>query len=78
METPENIIKRFKKAIDDNRFSIDIELEMIDILVNKYNPMTVSEVAKKKGVKQPYISKLLKEGKLMYLKFGSQKLIICE
>ena len=78
METPENTIERFKKVINGNRFSMDIELEMLDILVNKYNPMTVSDVAKKRGQSKAYISKLLKQNKIMYLQFGSQKLIICE
>ena len=78
METPTNTIDRFKKVISDNRFSMDVELEMLDILVNKYNPMTASDLAKKRGVSQPYIAKLLKNNKLMYLQFGSCKLIICE
>ena len=78
METTENTIERFKKVINGNRFSMDIELEMLDILVNKYNPMTVSDVAKKRGQSKAYISKLLKQNKIMYLQFGSQKLIICE
>lgn len=37
MEDPDNVVARFKKAIDVNRFTITQELEMLDILVNKYN-----------------------------------------
>lgn len=76
MKNTVNIKGKFKKAINDNRFTIDEELYMLDILVNKYNPRGVSDYAKEVGKSQPYISKLLKKGKLMHLSFGSIKLII--
>lgn len=78
METPENTKKKFRKAISDNRFTMDVELDMIHTLVTKYNPMTISDLARKRGVKPSYISKLVKNGKVMFLEFGSQKLIIGE
>ncbi len=57
---------------------MDEELSMIQILVNKYNPISISDLAKKRGVSQPAISKQLKKGKIMYLQFGSAKIIIAE
>tara|TARA_R110002050_G_scaffold59870_2_gene133325 strand:- start:2007 stop:2243 length:237 start_codon:yes stop_codon:yes gene_type:complete len=78
MKTPENTIDRFKKALDENRFTMDVELGMLELLVMKYNPMSISDLARKRGVTQPAISKQLKEGKLMYIQFGSIKIIIGE
>lgn len=78
MKNTANTVDRFKKAIHDNRFSLSEEIQMIEILVNKYNPMTVSDLAKKQNVSQPAISKRLKKGKLMYIELGSCKLILGE
>lgn len=76
MKKTESTVDRFRKAINDNRFTMTEELEMLDILVNKYNPRSVSDYAKEVGKSQPYISKILKQGKIMFLQFGSIKLII--
>lgn len=76
MKNTGNTVYRFKKAISNNRFTIQEELQMLECLVNKYNPRSISDYAKEKGKSQPYISKILKQGKLMYLKFGSIKVII--
>lgn len=78
MKNQTDVVVRFKKAIDDNRFNMTQELEMLDILVNKYNPMSISDLARKRGVSQPAISKQLKNGKIMYLNLGSSKIIIGE
>lgn len=78
METPENTLERFNQALDDNRFTMDAELGMMQSLVMKYNPMSISDYARKKGVSQPYISNQLKAGKIMFIEFGSIKLILGE
>ena len=78
MKTPENAVKIFEKVINDNYFTMEQELRMLQVLVNKYNPMSITDLAKLRGISQPAISKKLKNGKLMYLQFGSVKLIICE
>ena len=78
MKKSTNTIDRFKKVINDNRFTMTEELKMLSILVNKYNPMSITDLAKKRGVSTAAISKQLKKGKIMYLQFGSQKVIIGE
>ncbi len=78
MKSLDNTIERFKKALDENRFTMDIELIMLELLVMKYNPMSISDLARKKNVSQPAISKQLKDGKIMYIQFGSTKIIIGE
>jgi len=78
MTTPEKIRDNIKKVITDNMLPMDYELELFELWVNKFNPQTASDLARKQNVSAPAISKKLKKGKLMYLEFGSQKLIICE
>lgn len=76
MKKPLTALERFKKAIDINRFRMDEELEMINILVNKYNFMSVSEYARKENISQPAALKRLKGGKVMYVEMIGRKFII--
>lgn len=78
MENTENIIERFEKVINDNRFTYDVELKFMQILINKYNPMSISDLARKRKLSTAAISKQLKNGKVQYLEFGSLKVIIGE
>ena len=70
------VTERFKKAINVNQFTIDEELEMINLLVNKYNFMSVSEYARKIGKSQPAALKRLKNGKVMFIEMIGRKFII--
>lgn len=76
MEDPDNVVSRFKKAIDVNRFTITQELEMLDILVNKYNFKSVSEYARDQGITQPAALKRLSRGRVMYVEMIGRKFII--
>lgn len=70
------VIDRFRKAININRFTITQELEMINILVKKYNFMSVSQYARKENISQPAALKRLKSGKVMYIEMIGKKFII--
>lgn len=76
MEKSMTAVERFKKAIDVNRFRMDEELNMLDILVNKYNFMSVSQYARKEKISQPAALKRLKTGKVMYVEMIGRKFII--
>jgi len=76
MKNTATAVERFKKAIEVNRFRMDEELEMMNILVNKYNFLSVSEYARKEKISQPAALKRLKTGKVMFLKMINRKFII--
>lgn len=54
------------------------ELTFIDLLVNKYNLMTISSYAKANNVSQPYISRLVKECKIEYIDINNTKFILSD
>jgi hypothetical protein len=76
MGKPLNITERFEKAINTNQFTIDEELNMIDVLVKKYNFLSVSQYARKENISQPGALKRLKSGKVMYIEMIGRKFII--
>jgi len=76
MEKSMTVTERFKKAIDVNFFRMDEELEMISILVNKYNFLSVSQYAKRENISQPAALKRLNSGKVMYVEMIGRKFII--
>lgn len=76
METPVKPIDRFKKAINDNRFTMDVELEMIKHLVNKYNFISVAQYARNENISPPAALKRLKAGKVMYINMIGRDFII--
>ena len=76
MKKPMTAVERFEKAIKVNRFRMDEELEMINILVNKYNFLSVSEYARKEKISQPAALKRLTTGKVMFIEMINRKFII--
>lgn len=76
MKKTENVIDRFEKAIKLNRFTITEELQMLNLLVNKYNFKSVSEYARQEKISQPAALKRLKGGKVMYVEMIGRKFII--
>ena len=69
-------IDRFKKAINDNQFTMDVELEMINHLVNKYNFISVAEYARKESISSPAALKRIATGKVMYVEMIGKKFVI--
>jgi hypothetical protein len=76
MKNPITAVERFRKAIKVNRFLMDEELQMMAILVNKYNFISVSEYARKEKISQPAALKRLKTGRVMYVEMINRKFII--
>ena len=67
MTDSENIRVRIEKVIKYNRLTMTDELKLLETLVMKYN-----RVLKKVGKSQPYISKLVSQGKLMNIKLANK------
>jgi hypothetical protein len=65
-----------KKAINVNQLTITEELEIVNLLVNKYNFVSVSQYARNEGISQPGALKRLKNGKVMYIEMIGRKFII--
>lgn len=76
MERPVNVVQRFKKAIDSNLFLMHEELEMIELLVNKYNFISVSQYARNHKISQPGALKRVESGNVMYIEMIGKKFII--
>jgi hypothetical protein len=49
MKTTENI-ERFRRAVENDRFTMFEELQMAKILLEKYSFISLSQYAKKEGV----------------------------
>jgi hypothetical protein len=49
MKTTENI-ERFRRAVENNKFTMFEELQMTAILLEKYNFISLGQYAKKEGV----------------------------
>ena len=59
METLTNK-EKFKKAVEEDKFTMDEELYFMTILVDKYNPISKSEYAKKEGISPQGVESRLK------------------
>ena len=66
MESTENI-DRFKKAVENGKFTMTEELTFIDILLTKYNFISKSEYAKKEGISPQGVEARLKANNNPYL-----------
>ncbi|WP_435415889.1 hypothetical protein [Polaribacter aestuariivivens] len=70
------VTEKFEKAINVNQFTITEELEMLNLIVNKYNFLSVSQYARKEKISQPAALKRLNTGKVMFVEMIGRKFII--
>ena len=68
--------ERFKIALDNNSFTMQQELEMIDLLVTKYNFISKSEYARKENVSPQGVLARLKSKNDPYIKMIGKLFII--
>jgi len=76
MKNSMTVTERFKKALKVNRFKMDEELDILEMLVNKYNFKSVSQYARDSNISQPAALKRLNTGKIMYVEMIGRKFII--
>jgi|TARA_R110000822_G_scaffold286336_1_gene407691 hypothetical protein len=69
-------VDHIKKVIKLNQLTMTEELELLKILVKKYNLVSVSEYARNQGISQPGALKRLGNGKVMYIEMIGRKFII--
>jgi hypothetical protein len=67
METPTNI-DRFEKALNNGTFNMSEELQMIELLVTKYNFISKSEYARKEKISPQGVLSRLKSKNDPYIK----------
>jgi len=75
MKTLTNI-ERFEKALNNGTFNMKEELEMISLLVTKYNFISKSEYARKEGVSPQGVLARLKSKNDPYIKMIGKIFII--
>ena len=68
--------KRFVEASENGLFSSDEELKVLTFLLEKYNPLTISEYSRKINKTPACVSKRIKSGKESYIQIGKLKYII--
>lgn len=76
MKTPVNIADRYIKASETKGFNYTDELKILEYLLNKFNPISKSEYAKKEGISIPGVNDRLKRGKVMFLNMIGRTFII--
>ena len=76
MKNSMTVVQRFEKALNVNQFTMTEELQMIDLLVNKYNFLSVSQYARAESISQPGALKRLTTGKVMFVEMIGRKFII--
>jgi len=75
METLTNI-ERFEKALNNGTFTMQEELEMINLLVTKYKFISKSEYARKEGVSPQGVESRLKANNDPFIKMIGKLFII--
>jgi hypothetical protein len=66
MEKPTNI-ERFKKAVENGKFTMEEQLTFIEILLTKYKFISKSEYAKKEAITPQGVEARLKANNDSYL-----------
>jgi thermostable 8-oxoguanine DNA glycosylase len=75
METTENI-ERFKKALDNNKFTMFEELTFCNLLVEKYNFISKAQYAKKHGISHQGVEARLKATNDPYIILAEKYMIV--
>lgn len=69
-------IRRFKNAVEKNKFTMQEELTFIEILVTKYNLLSKSDYAKKEGISPQGVEARLKAKNDPYIYLAGKLLIL--
>lgn len=68
MKHIENADVRYISASNNGNFNYTKELNILNHLLNKFNPISITEYAKKENIKPPAVYDRIKRGKVMCLK----------
>lgn len=75
MKYTENADVRYIKASNKGRFTYTQELNILNHLLNKFKPVSLSEYAHKEKIKPPAVYDRIKRGKVMYIEMLGRKFI---
>jgi hypothetical protein len=76
MERSEKIKNRLIECLKNGEITIGHEIEIIEYLINRVNPLTPAEYARREGISRPAAKKRLEAGKESFISIGNQKFII--
>lgn len=69
-------LKRFTDASQKGTFSMDVELNILTYLVDRYKFVTLSEYARQQGISPAGALKRIEAKQVMYIKIAGTKMII--
>lgn len=76
VERSEKIKKRLFECLSKGEITMGDELEIIEFMVNRVNPTTQAEYARKVGISRVAVKKRIETGKEAYISIAEQKFII--
>lgn len=75
-ERSEKIKNRLIECLENGEITMGHEIEIIEFMVNRINPLTPAEYARREGISRPAAKKKLESGKEAFLSIAGQKFII--
>lgn len=75
MEHIDNVAIRYIEASNKGQITYADELNILEHILNKFKPKSVSEYAKKQNISTPAVYDRIKRGKVMYVEIINRKFI---
>ena len=75
MEHLDNVAIRYIEASNKGQITYTDELNILEHILNKFKPKSVSEYAKKQNISTPAVYDRIKRGKVMYVEIINRKFI---
>ncbi len=69
-------LQRFKDASASGAFTMDVELNILTYLIERYKFITVAEYARCENISHTAADKRLQSGNVMYIVIGGEKYVI--
>lgn len=76
MDRSEKIKNRLIECLENGEISMGDEIEIIEYMVNRVNPLTPAQYARREGISRPAAKKRLESGKEAFISIANQKFII--
>lgn len=76
MKRSELIKNRFKEVVQNGELMMGHEIEILEFILQRLNPITVADYARKENISFNGAKEIIKKGKEANFSFGSQKFVI--
>jgi hypothetical protein len=70
------IKERFIECLENGELTIGDELEIIEYMVKRLNPISQAEYARKQGISEPAAKKRIDSGKEAFITIANQRLVV--